>query len=165
MTHDAVVFSDGGCSPNPGPGAWAAIVRYGLRGEVELSGFEEQTTNNRMEMTACLAGLRHLAEVRMETSPGRYTVPRRVLLVSDSKLLLTGISEWLDKWKTRGWWRQGESWGATGGIANRDLWEEIDEHRRRFRIETRWVRGHSGHAENERCDEMCRELIRSRGAA
>lgn len=151
----ATVYSDGGCDARSGVGAWACIVRHGDVEKV-LTGNELNTTNNRMEMTACLAGLRYLTGVRVQTSPDRPpTAPRRVHLVSDSQLLLNGIG-WAERWRERGWRiRDGSA------VKNRDLWEEMDEFRGRYRLSTEWVRGHSGHPENERCDAICTELMRS----
>ncbi len=106
-------------------------------------------------MTACISGLRHLAGVRIKTHPERPpTAPRRVHLVSDSQLLLNGVS-WVGRWKDRGWRISDGS-----PVKNRDLWEEMDAFRARYRLSTEWVRGHSGHPENERCDAICSELMR-----
>lgn len=151
----ATVYSDGGCVARTGVGAWACIVRYGDAEEV-LSGNERGTTNNRMEMTACLAGLRYLTGVRVRTHPDRPpTVPRCVHLVSDSQLLLNGIG-WVGRWRDRGWRINDGS-----PVKNRDLWEEMDLFRGRYRLSTEWVRGHAGHPENERCDAICSELMRA----
>jgi ribonuclease HI len=151
----ATVYSDGGCNSRTGIGAWACIVRYGDAEEV-LSGSERNMTNNRAEMMACLAGLRHLTGVRITTHPDRPpTVPRLVHLVSDSQLLLNGIG-WVDRWRARGWRINDGS-----SVKNRDLWEEMDAFRLRFRLSTEWVRGHSGHPENERCDAICTKLMKS----
>lgn len=151
----ATVYSDGGCDVRSGIGAWACIVRYGDAEEV-LSGNERKTTSKRMEMIACLAGLRHLTGVRVRTHPERPpTVPRRVHLVSDSQLLLNGVG-WVARWRERGW-----RINTGKPVANRDLWEEMDAFRGRYRLSTEWVRGHSGHPENERCDAICTELMKS----
>jgi ribonuclease HI len=157
--HDAIVYSDGECNPNPGPGAWACIIVESTLGQKrEFSGFEPHTTNNRAEMAGPLVALDHLTRVRIEREPGGpLVVPRRVLLVSDSRYLLSGI-EWVDGWMKRGWRTKSGS-----PVVNRDLWECVVEFKSRFRIDRQWVRGHSGHPENERCDEICRMLILTRG--
>jgi len=140
-TPEVQLFTDGGCSGNPGPGGWAFILRHPASGkEKEGVGAERETTNNRMEMVAVIRGLEAL------------TRPTHVELVSDSSYVGRGISEWLPKWKANGWRRRvGDK---TAEIKNEDLWRKLDELVSRHRVEFTHVRGHSGHPENERCDTL-----------
>lgn len=135
-----LVYTDGACSGNPGPGGWGAIV-LSLDGLVlELGGGEPRTTNNRMELSAAIAALR-----RVESAAGPLSV------YTDSTYLISGITRWLPVWKRKGWTRMdGE------GILNRDLWEELDGlvSRRREKVSWNYVRGHKGHPANTRCDEI-----------
>jgi ribonuclease HI len=145
------IFTDGACSGNPGPGGWAAILRY--RGiEKELSGFEPLTTNNRMEMTAAIHALEALKR------------PCRVRLVSDSQYLRDGVTKWLRAWKARGW-----QTAAREPVKNVDLWQRLERAMQPHRVEWQWVRGHAGHPENERADALARARIaearRAAGAA
>ena len=134
------VYTDGACSGNPGPGGWGAILEYkGTR--KELSGGEAQTTNNRMEMTAVLRALEALKE------------PCRVVLCSDSKYVIDALSKgWAKKWRANGWKR-----GDKKPALNPDLWEQLLNACERHEIEYQWIKGHAGHAENERCDELAVE--------
>jgi len=136
------IFSDGACSGNPGPGGWGTLLRYEGR-EKELSGFEELTTNNRMELTAAIAGLEALKK------------PCQVFLTTDSEYLKKGMTEWIAGWVRRGWVNSQKK-----PVANRDLWEKLLELNEIHQIEWNWVRGHDGHAENERCDELARNAIK-----
>ncbi|HXV21473.1 MAG TPA: ribonuclease HI [Desulfuromonadales bacterium] len=135
------IFSDGACSGNPGPGGWGTILRWDGN-EKELSGFEPETTNNRMELTAAIAGLAALKR------------PCLVRLTTDSEYVKKGITEWIDGWVRRGWKNSQKK-----DVANRDLWERLLEESRRHQVEWCWVRGHAGHEENERCDELARAAI------
>lgn len=139
------IFSDGACSGNPGPGGWGTLMRCGDT-EKELSGFEKETTNNRMELLAAIAGLEALKR------------PCRVRLTTDSQYLKKGITEWIDGWVSRGWKNSQKK-----PVANRDLWERLLDLRGKHQIEWHWVRGHAGHPENERCDELARAAIGRRG--
>ena len=134
------VYTDGACSGNPGPGGWGAILEYkGTR--KELSGGEAQTTNNRMEMTAVLRALEALKE------------PCRVVLCSDSKYVIDALSKgWAKKWRANGWKR-----GDKKPALNPDLWEQLLNAWERHEIEYQWIKGHAGHPENERCDELAVE--------
>ena len=135
------LFTDGACSGNPGPGGWAYILRHGATGkEIESSGGEEQSTNNRMEMTAVIRGLEALKR------------PTRVEIVSDSIYVLNGLSDWLPKWKLNGWRRR--EGGKLKEIKNEDLWRQLDALASLHTIKFTHIRGHQGHAENERCDAM-----------
>lgn len=135
------IFSDGACSGNPGPGGWGTVLRCGLR-EKELSGYEPATTNNRMELVAAIAGLEALKR------------PCKVRITTDSQYLKKGMTEWIEGWIKRGWKNSQKK-----PVANRDLWERLLELTAVHQIEWHWVRGHDGHVENERCDELARAAI------
>ena len=130
------IFTDGACSGNPGPGGWGAILRYGEM-ERELSGGEADTTNNRMELTAAIEALNALKR------------PCDIVLTTDSTYVKDGITSWIDGWKKRGWKNSQKK-----PVKNEDLWKALDEARSRHTVEWKWVKGHAGHAENERCDEL-----------
>ena len=141
------IFTDGACSGNPGPGGWAAILRY-REVEKELSGFEPVTTNNRMEMTAAISGLEALKR------------PCRVRLFSDSQYLRDGITKWIHAWKQRGWRTADKK-----PVKNVDLWQRLDAAAQRHQVAWEWVRGHAGHPENERADALARAAIAEAGRA
>lgn len=132
------IFTDGACSGNPGPGGWGAILRDGAT-EKELSGGEALTTNNRMELMAAIAALEALKR------------PSTVTLTTDSTYVRDGISKWLANWKRNGW-----KTAAKKPVKNEDLWRRLDAAQTPHRVDWRWVKGHAGHAENERCDELAR---------
>lgn len=130
------IWTDGGCSPNPGVGGWGVLLRY--RGvESELSGGEIETTNNRMELTAAAVSLEKL------------TRPCVVDLYTDSQYVRKGIVEWLAGWKKNGW-----KTAAKKAVANADLWQRLDAVNAKHQVNWHWVKGHSGHIENERVDEL-----------
>ncbi len=131
------LFTDGACLGNPGPGGWAFILRQSDGQEVEVSAGAAQTTNNRMELTAVIEGLRHIDG------------SAHVMLWTDSEYVLKGLTEWMDGWKRRGWRKSNKK-----PVLNVELWKELDTLAQRHRIEVQWVRGHTGHAENERCDQL-----------
>ena len=134
------IFTDGACSGNPGPGGWGAILRY--NGAVkELKGGEADTTNNRMELLAAIRAL--------EALKGG---PHNVDLYTDSSYVKDGISGWIHGWKRNGW-----KTAAKKPVKNAELWQELDELTRSHRINWHWVKGHAGHPENERADELARE--------
>ncbi|WP_298037940.1 ribonuclease HI [uncultured Desulfuromonas sp.] len=135
------IFSDGACSGNPGPGGWGTLLRSGGR-ERELSGYEPRTTNNRMELIGAIEGLAALKR------------PCRVHLTTDSQYVKKGITEWIDGWIKKGWKNSQKK-----DVANRDLWERLLEVSQKHQVEWCWVRGHAGHPENERCDELARAAI------
>ncbi len=135
------IFSDGACSGNPGPGGWGTILRFGGQ-EKELSGYDPETTNNRMELIGAIAGLEAL------------TRPCRVRVTTDSEYVKKGMTEWIDGWVKRGWKNTQKK-----PVANRDLWERLLEVAEQHQVEWHWVRGHDGHAENERCDALARAAI------
>ena len=131
------LYTDGACSGNPGPGGWAYILRHPSTGKVvEHSGGEPATTNNRMELLAVIYGLESLER------------PCRVEVYSDSQYVVNGLREWIDGWKAKGWRRPG------GAVKNLELWQELDRLRTVHRVRAHWIRGHSAHPENERCDRM-----------
>jgi ribonuclease HI len=138
------IYTDGACEPNPGPGGWAALLRSGPH-EKTLTGSEDHTTNNRMELTAALQALEALKG------------PSRVDLYTDSEYLRRGITEWLPAWRRRGWRRKG------GALKNVDLWQALDYALQRHQVTWHWVRGHAGHRENEMVDRLAREAIRGTG--
>lgn len=135
------IFCDGACSGNPGPGGWGTILRCNGQ-EKELSGYAPETTNNRMELTAALQGLSALKR------------SCRVRLTTDSQYLCKGITEWIHNWRRNGWKNSKKE-----EVVNRDLWEALGAQAAQHQIEWIWVRGHDGHAENERCDELARAAI------
>ncbi|HXO00646.1 MAG TPA: ribonuclease HI [Stellaceae bacterium] len=135
------IFTDGACRGNPGPGGWAAILRYGDT-EKELAGGEAQTTNNRMEMTAAIVALEALKR------------PCRVRLYTDSQYLRDGIMRWLPAWKARGWRTADKK-----PVKNIDLWQRLDMAAAPHQVEWIWVRGHAGHPENERADALARAAV------
>jgi ribonuclease HI len=138
------IFSDGACSGNPGPGGFGTILRWDGR-QREISGYHPETTNNRMEMLGAIAGLEAL------------TRPCRVHLTTDSEYLKKGMTEWLAGWVRKGWKNSQKK-----DVANRDLWERLLLLSQRHQVEWHWVRGHTGHPENERCDELARTAIKNR---
>jgi ribonuclease HI len=135
------IFTDGACSGNPGPGGWGAILRFGSV-ERELSGGEPATTNNRMEMMAAIEALRALK------------APSEVLLHTDSRYLMDGATKWIASWKKRGWLTADKK-----PVKNEDLWRALEDALAPHAVTWNWVRGHSGHPENERVDELARMAI------
>lgn len=136
------IFTDGACSGNPGPGGWGALLRYGGV-EKELSGGERETTNNRMELTAAIEALAAL------------TRPSRVRLTTDSTYVRDGITRWIHDWKAKGW-----KTADRKPVKNVDLWQRLEEALERHEVEWHWVRGHTGHPENERADALARAAIK-----
>ncbi len=140
-TEPVEVFTDGACSGNPGPGGWGAILRYdGV--EKELSGGAPETTNNRMEMMAAIVALEALKR------------PSRVRLHTDSTYLKDGITKWIHAWKARGW-----KTASKKPVKNQDLWQRLEAALAPHKVEWFWVKGHAGHPENERADQLAREAI------
>lgn len=135
------IFTDGACRGNPGPGGWGALLRF-RDVERELYGGEEDTTNNRMELQAAIEALRALKE------------PCRVILTTDSVYVKNGITTWLESWKQKGWKTAGKK-----PVKNVDLWQALDEQNRRHRVDWHWVKGHSGHRENEIADQLANRGI------
>jgi len=141
MTAEVIIYTDGACSGNPGPGGWGAILMYGAH-ERELWGGEPHTTNNRMELMAAIKALEALKR------------PCKVELHTDSQYLRQGITEWLAGWKRRGWVTASKT-----PVKNDDLWQALDAARARHEVAWRWVKGHSGHPLNERADGLARRGI------
>lgn len=136
------IYTDGACSGNPGPGGWGVVLRY--RGhEKELFGGEAETTNNRMEMMAVIKALEALT-----------TRKKVVHLYTDSKYVMDGVTRWLEGWKARGWKTADKK-----PVKNQDLWERIDVLTKACDVRFLWVKGHAGHPENERADELARRGI------
>lgn len=130
------IFTDGACKGNPGPGGWGALLRMGQH-EKELSGSDAHTTNNRMELTAAIRALQALIE------------PCEVVLHTDSKYVMDGMTRWVEGWKRNGWKTAGKK-----PVQNAELWHELIEVAQHHQIEWIWVRGHNGHPENERVDQL-----------
>lgn len=141
MSEPVEIFTDGACRGNPGPGGWGAILRYKGQ-ERELSGAEADTTNNRMELMAAIMALETL------------TRPCRVRLTTDSRYVMQGITQWIGDWKRRGW-----KTADRKPVKNIDLWQRLDAAVGRHQIDWQWVRGHSGHDENERVDALANKAI------
>ena len=129
-------FTDGACRGNPGPGGWGVLLRFGGH-EKELSGGESHTTNNRMELSAAIEALKALSE------------PCHVTLTTDSTYVRDGITQWVSKWKANGW-----KTAAKKPVKNQDLWIALDEQCQRHAVDWQWVKGHAGHPENERADQL-----------
>ena len=130
------IHTDGGCEGNPGPGGWAAVLRHGEHAR-EVAGGEPATTNNRMELLAAIGAFETLTE------------PCEVELFTDSQYLRNGITSWIARWKANGW-----KTSAREPVKNEDLWRRLDQARAAHRVNWRWVKGHAGHADNERCDQL-----------
>jgi ribonuclease HI len=140
-----VIYTDGACEGNPGPGGYGAVIEEGeLRRE--LSGAEPMTTNNRMELTAVIQALESLAE-------GSH-----VRVVTDSQYVVLGMTQWIHAWRRKRW-----KTASGGAVKNRDLWEELLESAGRHRVSWEWIRGHSGHEQNERADSLAKDAIASAG--
>lgn len=138
-----IIYTDGACSGNPGPGGWGAILIYGDKRK-EINGGELETTNNRMELRAAAEALNALKR------------PVRAELHTDSEYVRKGITEWIGNWKRNGW-----KTAARKPVKNADLWQLLDEARQRHDVEWHWVKGHAGEPENERADELARAGLKS----
>ncbi|MFY0676999.1 MAG: ribonuclease HI [Neptuniibacter sp.] len=135
------IFTDGACKGNPGPGGWGALLRYGENVK-ELFGGEENTTNNRMELMAAIVALETLNR------------PCEIVVTTDSQYVRQGITEWLEGWKKRGWKNS-----AKKPVKNADLWQRLDAATQPHQIEWKWVKGHSGHPENEKADQLANKGV------
>ncbi|MEI6282437.1 MAG: ribonuclease HI [Alphaproteobacteria bacterium] len=145
MTSGVVIFTDGACSGNPGPGGWGAVLMFGGR-EKEICGGEVDTTNNRMELMAAIQALEALNK------------PCKLELHTDSQYVRNGITQWLPSWKARGWKTADKK-----PVKNEDLWKRLDQARLRHDVDWRWVKGHAGHELNERADGLARKgLVEAR---
>lgn len=141
MTAEITLYTDGACRGNPGPGGWGVVLEYGSARKT-LHGGERATTNNRMELTAVIRGLQAL------------TRPCQVRVVTDSKYVIQGITEWLPNWKQRGW-----RTAAKKPVLNVELWQQLDELVAGHTVEWQWVKGHSGHPGNEAADQLANRGI------
>jgi ribonuclease HI len=141
MTDRVEIFTDGACKGNPGPGGWGALLRVNGQSK-ELKGSEPETTNNRVEMQAVISALESLKQ------------PCSVQLTTDSKYVLDGVKSWMPNWKKRGW-----KTASKAPVKNKDLWMKIDVLVQAHDIEWAWVKGHSGHVENERVDQLANDAI------
>jgi ribonuclease HI len=141
MAETVEIFTDGACRGNPGPGGWGAVLRY-KGSEKTLYGGESRTTNNRMELTAAIAALEALKR------------RSQVVLTTDSQYVKRGITEWLADWKRRGW-----KTADRKPVKNVDLWQRLDEVVSKHSVRWHWVRGHTGHVENERADALANQAI------
>ena len=139
--NKVTIFTDGACRGNPGPGGWGAILRKDDH-EKELYGAERETTNNRMELMAAIQALEALKR------------PCDVTLTTDSQYVKKGITEWLASWKRRGWKTADKK-----PVKNQDLWERLDQATHKHKIHWKWIKGHSGHEENERADQLANRAI------
>jgi ribonuclease HI len=144
MTSQVTIFTDGACRGNPGPGGWGAILKFGMV-EKELSGGTADTTNNRMEMMAAISALEALKR------------PVTIDLYTDSTYVRDGITKWIHGWKKRDWRTADKK-----PVKNVDLWQRLETAMERHRVEWHWVKGHAGHPENERADELARKAVPER---
>ena len=135
------IYTDGACSGNPGPGGYAAILKYGQEIR-EISGYEVETTNNRMEMMAVIEALRQLKR------------PCTVRVITDSQYVVKGMTEWIQGWTKRNWLTSQKK-----PVLNKSLWQELLSLCKKHKIEWQWIKGHDGHPYNERCDQLAREAI------
>jgi ribonuclease HI len=140
-TNVVEIYTDGACRGNPGPGGWGALLRYG-KVEKELFGAEHVTTNNRMELSAAIMALKELKR------------PCQVILTTDSEYLRQGITSWIHSWKQRNWRTADRQ-----PVKNADLWQLLDIEAARHDVDWRWIKGHSGHAENDRADALANRAI------
>lgn len=141
------IFTDGACRGNPGQGGWGTLLRYGEH-EREMYGYAEETTNNQMELMAVIQGLESLSQ------------PCQVVLTTDSKYVMQGITEWIHGWKRKNWKN-----AAGKPVKNKALWQRLDKATQGHTIDWRWVKGHSGHVENERVDVLANKAIDEAGAS
>ena len=139
------IFTDGACKGNPGPGGWGAIMKYGDHVK-ELNGYSSKTTNNIMEITAVIEALKSL------------TRPCAIILTTDSNYVKNGITQWIHNWKKKGWKTANKK-----PVKNKEFWLQLDVEIQRHQIEWKWVKGHSGHPENERADKLANEAVEDNG--
>ncbi len=142
---DVELFCDGACRGNPGPGGWGVILRVGAK-EKKLSGYKQKTTNNEMELTAAIEGLKAL------------TRPCKVTVTSDSKYVLDGMTSWIVNWKKNNW-----RTAAKKPVKNQELWKALSEAASSHEVKWEWIKGHSGHPENEMADQLANEAIDNSG--
>jgi ribonuclease HI len=145
MTQSVEIYTDGACKGNPGPGGWGALLRYGKH-EKQLYGGERETTNNRMELLAVIEGLRSLKRAS------------KVRITTDSQYVKNGITQWIHNWKRNGW-----KTAARKPVKNADLWQRLEQEVTRHEISWHWVKGHSGHPENEMADSLANKGVEEMG--
>ena len=148
MENDIVIYTDGGCSGNPGPGGWACVI-LSDGNETELSGGEKLTTNNKMELTAAISALTYIAQ-----NPALLN--RKITVNIDSQYVKNGITSWITNWKKNGW-----KTAAKKPVLNQDLWQKLDDLNNSLSVEWKWVKGHAGIKYNEICDSLCQKQIKS----
>ena len=141
LQNIVTIYTDGACKGNPGPGGWGAILKYG-KNTKEIKGFSLNTTNNIMELTAVIEALRSL------------TRSCEIIITTDSNYVKDGILKWIHQWKKKGWKTAGKK-----PVKNKDLWQELEKEVQRHQISWKWVKGHSGHPENERADDLANKAI------
>ena len=140
-TEKVQIFTDGACKGNPGPGGWGAILRF-QDNEKEINGYKPLTTNNIMELMAVIESLKAISK------------PFEIVITTDSKYVKNGITSWIHNWKKNGW-----KTAAKKPVKNKELWIELDHLIQKHNVSWKWVKGHSGHIENERADELANEAI------
>jgi len=143
--NKVIIYTDGGCRGNPGPGGWGALMCFGDH-EKEIYGYEEKTTNNRMELMAAIRSLEMLSRSCF------------IRITTDSQYVRQGITEWMEGWKKRGW-----KTAARKPVKNKDLWQRLDEVVNQHNVEWQWVKGHSGHEGNDRADELANRAMDEKG--
>ena len=148
MENDIVIYTDGGCSGNPGPGGWECVI-LSDGNETELSGGEKLTTNNKMELTAAISALTYITQ-----NPALLN--RKITVNIDSQYVKNGITSWITNWKKNGW-----KTAAKKPVLNQDLWQKLDDLNNSLSVEWKWVKGHAGIKYNEICDSLCQKQIKS----
>lgn len=148
MENDIIIYTDGGCSGNPGPGGWACVI-LSDGNEIELSGGEKLTTNNKMELTAAISALTYITQ-----NPALLN--RKITVNIDSQYVKNGITSWITNWKKNGW-----KTAAKKPVLNQDLWQKLDDLNNSLSVEWKWVKGHAGIKYNEICDSLCQKQIKS----
>ena len=145
--EDVIAYTDGGCSNNPGPGAWAFIIVW-EDGRYELSGFHKETTNNRMELTAVI-------KVLEEINNRKTLINKKIDITTDSQYVKKGITEWINRWEKNGWLSASKK-----PVKNKDLWLQLKKMSSTLDIEWKWTRGHNGDPLNEKCDYLVQKQIK-----
>jgi ribonuclease HI len=148
MRNEVEIYTDGGCSGNPGPGGWAYVMVQGEKIIAQGKGAQEETTNNKMEMTAVIEALKFFKTMN-DTS-------QTVTVITDSQYVQKGITQWIHQWKRNSWRTSDKK-----PVKNQDLWQELDTLAHEFKLNWQWVKGHAGNLYNEQCDQMTQEAIAS----